>query len=144
MRRSNASVVVLCVLRLTSSRRMLPLISENNVVSLLHGSLAAKLATTTQALSIAEQGNIAANERNRDLSKSLLALTDRIGSQSVEDIEDPHLREKVQAVEKELRESRRRMRNLKGILSGMIVGSGIDWAEDEVLCELVMDDEDEG
>lgn len=111
---------------------------------MLHGSLTSKLATTMQALSVAEKGNIAANERNRELSRTLLALAEEMKSQSTQDIADPKLREKVEAVEKEVKESRRRMRSLKGILSGMIVGSGIDWAEDEILRELVMEDEDEG
>jgi hypothetical protein len=86
---------------------------------------------------------MAANERNRGLAKTLVALAEGAKSESTEDIEDPQLREKVNAVEKEVKESRRRMLNLKGILSGMIVGSGINWAEDEVLRELVMDDEDD-
>jgi len=129
---------------LTSRRRILPLITENDVVSMLHGFLTSKLAAVRKDLSAAEQGNIAANERNRELSRTLLALAEKLETQTSEDIEQPHLREKINAVEKEAKESRRRMRNLKGILSGMIVGSGIDWAEDEVLRGLVMDDEDDG
>jgi hypothetical protein len=46
-------------------------------------------------------------------------------------------------VEKELKDSRRRMKTLKGILSAMIVGSGINWAADGSLVDLVMDDEDD-
>jgi hypothetical protein len=32
---------------------------------------------------------------------------------------------------------------LKGILSAMIVGSGINWAADQALTKLVMDDDDD-
>lgn len=84
-----------------------------------------------------------ANARNQALAKTLLELTSAMKTQSKNDIQDPQLRNKVEGVEKEVKESRRRMRNLKCILSAMIVGSGIDWAEDEVFRELVMDDEDE-
>jgi hypothetical protein len=35
------------------------------------------------------------------------------------------------------------MKTLKGILSAMIVGSGINWAADESLTDLVLDDEDD-
>jgi hypothetical protein len=35
------------------------------------------------------------------------------------------------------------MKTLKGILSAMIVGSGINWAADGSLVDLVMDDEDD-
>lgn len=90
-----------------------------------------------------EQANDAINQKNRELSKTLLALAEAVKSQSTEDIEDPKLREQIRSVEKELKESRRRMKTLKGIISAMIVGSGINWAAEENLTELVMDDEDD-
>jgi hypothetical protein len=129
---------------LTRIRRIRPLITENDALSMVHGSLSARLALSTRALCAAEQANIAANQKNRELSQTMLALAEGMKSQSAKDIEDPHLRSQIDAVEKELKESRRRTKTLKGILSAMIVGSGINWAADEALCELVMDDEDEG
>ena len=130
--------------RLTPARRMLPLITENDTVSLLHGSLSSKLASSTRALSAAEQANMSANEKNRELSQTMLALAEKMKTQSAEDIEDPRLREQVDTADKELKESRRRMKTLKAILSAMIVGSGINWAADETLTELVMDEKEDG
>jgi hypothetical protein len=111
---------------------------------MVHGSQTSKLASTTRALSTAEQGNIVANQKNRELAQTMLALAEQMKSQSVQDIEDLQLRQQVDAVEKELRDSRRRAKTLKGILSAMIVGSGINWAADEGLTELVMDYEEDG
>lgn len=110
---------------------------------MLHGSLTAKLASMTHALSDAERGNIAANAKNSDLSRTLLVLAEEMKAQSTEDIENPRLRDQVKAVEKEVKELRRKAKILKGLVSGTIVGSGINWADDEVLCELVMDDEED-
>ncbi|KAI8936909.1 hypothetical protein NX059_006141 [Plenodomus lindquistii] len=124
-------------------KRLLPLITENNTVSMIHGSQTTKLASVTRALSIAEQANITANQTNRELAQTMLALAEDMKAQSIQDIEDPKLRAQVDAVDKSLKESRRRKRTLKGILSAMIVGSGINWAADEALTELVMDDEDD-
>ena len=73
----------------------------------------------------------------------MLALAEAVKSQSADDIDDQRLREQIKTVEKELKDSRRRMKTLKGILSAMIVGSGINWAADESLVDLVMDDEDD-
>ncbi|KAH7380758.1 centromere protein H (CENP-H)-domain-containing protein [Pyrenochaeta sp. MPI-SDFR-AT-0127] len=126
-----------------AEKRLAPLIAENDTVSLLHGSLSTKLASSTRALSVAEEANIIANRKNRELAQKMLALAEEMKSQSGKDIEDPILREQVDAAEKELRESRKRMKTLKGILSAMIVGSGINWAADEGLTELVMDDEED-
>ena len=134
-----------CILsgcKLTCPRRILPLITENDTLSMIHGSLATKLASTTRVLGAAEQGNIDANRENRELSKTLLALAEEMKAQSTEDIEDVRLRTKVEKVEKDVKESRRRMQTLKGILSAMIVGSGVNWAANEDWRELVMDDED--
>ncbi|KAI4927349.1 hypothetical protein J4E85_005859 [Alternaria conjuncta] len=123
--------------------RILPLVTENDAVSMIHGSLTSKLASTNKSLSVAEQNNIVANQKNRELAQTMLALAEEMKAQSVQDIEDPQLRQRVDAVDKELKDSRRRVRTLKGILSAMIVGSGINWAADEGLTELVMEDEDD-
>jgi small-conductance mechanosensitive channel len=117
--------------------------AENDVVSMLHGSLAAKLNSSTHALNAAERRNIAANKKNSELSQTLLALAQELKAQKLEDIENPQLRDQVKAVEKELKELRRKTKSLKGLVSGTIVGSGINWADDEVLCELVLDDEED-
>ncbi|KAF1932647.1 uncharacterized protein M421DRAFT_245844 [Didymella exigua CBS 183.55] len=126
-----------------AERRLLPLITENDTVAMVQGHLSSKLASSTHALVTVEQANIVANQKNRELSKAMLALAEAMKAQSAEDIEDPNLREQIKVVENELKESRRRMKTLKGILSAMIVGSGINWAADENLTELVLDDEDD-
>ena len=121
----------------------MPLIVESNVVSMLHGSLAAKLISNTHALSATERRNITANRKNSELSQTLLALADELKVQKLEDIENPELRDQVKAAEKEVKELRRKTKSLKGLVSGTIVGSGINWADDEVLCELVLDEEED-
>ncbi|CBX99880.1 hypothetical protein LEMA_P074690.1 [Plenodomus lingam JN3] len=126
-----------------AEKRLLPLITENNIVSMVHGAQTTKLASVTRALSTAEQANMIANRKNRELAQRMLALAEDMKAQSVKDIEDPQLRAQVDAVEKALKESRRRKKTVKGILSAMIVGSGIHWAADAELTELVMDDDDE-
>ncbi|KAF2819091.1 hypothetical protein CC86DRAFT_450306 [Ophiobolus disseminans] len=127
-----------------AEKRILPMITEMDTVSMVHGSLTSKLLTTQRAVSASTQANIIANRNNRELSATMLALAEEMKAQSAKDIEDPRLRDQVRAVEKELSLSRRRMKTLKGILSAMIVGSGINWAADEGLTELVMDDEEDG
>lgn len=120
------------------------MITENDALSMLHGVLASQLASTTQALSSAEQGNIAALEENRKLSRTMLEWAEKAKAQSVDDLGDPLLRQQVEEAEKDVKDSRKRAKTLKGILSAMIVGSGINWAADEELRDLVMDDEEDG
>ncbi|KAJ4993895.1 hypothetical protein SVAN01_00372 [Stagonosporopsis vannaccii] len=126
-----------------AEKRLIPLITENDTIAMVHGRLAAELAATARNLNAAEQANVVANQRNRDLSKTMLSLAETMKSQSAEDINDPRLREQIKAVDKEVKGSRRRMKTLKGIISAMIVGSGINWAADESLTELVLEDGDD-
>jgi hypothetical protein len=125
------------------SRRILPLITENDTVSMIHGSLASRLLSNQRAISTAGQANTLASRNNRELSATMLALAEDMKAQSAKDIEDPRLRDQVSAIDRELKDSRRRTKTLKGLISAMIVGSGINWAADEDLTELVMDDEED-
>ncbi|KAL5118047.1 hypothetical protein ACEQ8H_004034 [Pleosporales sp. CAS-2024a] len=125
-------------------KRLRPMITENDTVSMIHGSLASKLLSTQRAISTIRQANMAASRKNREMAAEMLALAEEMKAQSAKDIEDPRLRDQISAVEKELKESRRRMKTLKGVLSAMIVGSGINWAADDGLSQLVMDDEEDG
>ncbi|KAH6616308.1 centromere protein H (CENP-H)-domain-containing protein [Boeremia exigua] len=126
-----------------AEKRLLPLLKESDTIAMVHGRLATDLANSSRVLIAAEQANIVANQRNRELSATMLALAEAMKLQSADDIDDPKLREQIRAVEKELKDSRKRMKTLKGIISAMIVGSGINWAADERLTELVMEDEDD-
>ena len=123
---------------------MLPLITENDALSMLHGILASRLASTTHAMSSVEQNNITALDENRELSRKMLKLAEKVKAQSVDDLGDPGLRQQVESAEKDVKDSRKRAKTLKGIISAMIVGSGINWAADEELRDLVLDDEDDG
>ena len=111
---------------------------------MVHSSLASELSTLYKAFRETEMGNIAANSRNQELAQTLLQLTEKLRTQSIEGITEPELRGKIDQVERDVKKSRMRLRTLKGILSRMIVGSGIDWTEDEALRDLVLDDEEDG
>ena len=110
---------------------------------MVHSSLAAKLSSTLSALAVAEKRNLSANEKNKELAQTLLALAEEMRSQSTDEIEDPKLRAQLQELDSRVRMARRRWRIMKSVVAGMVVGSGINWANDAMLRELVMDDEDE-
>lgn len=126
------------------NRRVLPLITENDAVSMVHGMLATRQADMQRALRAAEQSNITINMENRNKSRTVLKLAEKVKAQSLEDVTEPRLREQIEKAERSVRDSRKRSKIIKGMLSAMIVGSGINWAADEELRELVMDDEDAG
>jgi hypothetical protein len=128
---------------LIERRRLLPLINERDVISMVHSSLAAKLSSKLSALAAAEKSNLSANEKNKELAQTLLDFAEEMKSQSIEEIEDPKLRAQLQELDSRVQMARRRWRIMKSVVAGMVVESGINWANDAMLRELVMDDEDE-
>lgn len=56
---------------------------------------------------------------------------------------DERTQQDLQRLEGELKTSRQRWRVMKGITSGVVSGSGVDWARDETLLDLVLDPENE-
>lgn len=76
------------------------------------------------------------------MAATLWDLASQLKAQDLDGIDDIELREKLERSQKESRESRRRFRILKGLTAGVVAGSGVDWARDDELRALVLDDED--
>lgn len=77
-----------------------------------------------------------AAERNQDLAAAAAAG----------DL-DAGLAEEMAALEAQVRASRRKWRVVKGAASAIVAGSGVDWARDDELREIVLDEaegEEEG
>lgn len=126
---------------LTAIRALLPLVDRRDVLSLAYENLARLNASCLENQSNAEVKNIQAISENRDLVQVLLELTSKSNDIEKQDIEDPKLKEELRALEQENKTKRAEYTTLKKVLSAAIVGSGLDWASDEKLLDLVLDDE---
>lgn len=110
---------------------------------MLHNDTTTRLSTAAVELTKAERGNAIANEKNRELTQTLLALAEETKSEKNEVVQDPKLRSKLEGLDAQIRASRREWRTMKGITAAVIAGSGVDWARDDTLRDLVMDDEED-
>lgn len=72
----------------------------------------------------------------------MLALADAAAAQDGGGI-DAAARARLEELGAAMRASRQRWRILKGTASATVVGSGMDWARDAQLLEMVMDEGDE-
>jgi hypothetical protein len=72
----------------------------------------------------------------------MLTLAEEANALRREDIDDPKVRLELDNLEAEMRISRQRFRIMKGTASATIVGSGVDWARDPKLLEVVLDDDE--
>jgi len=83
--------------------------------------------------------------KNVELSTRMLSLVEQANTQSKEDIDDPKSRRQLDELEASMKTSRQRWRIMKSTASATIAGSGVDWARDPKLLEIVLDNEgDEG
>ncbi|KAK5015755.1 centromere protein H (CENP-H)-domain-containing protein [Cryomyces antarcticus] len=125
-----------------AERKLLPLLNQRDVLAMYHTTLTSTLSTFSSAVTAAERDNTAANKKNQELTATLLELVEATKPQATEDVQDARVRTQLQTLDSELKTARNRWRVMKGVVSGVIVGSGVDWARDEGLRELVMDDEE--
>lgn len=84
-----------------------------------------------------------ATRKNVELARQVMELVDRLEQKKSGYLGDERSQERVQGLEDELRKSRQRWKMMKGITSGVVAGSGVDWARDHVLRDLVLDPEDD-
>jgi hypothetical protein len=110
---------------------------------MIHNALATKQHATSGSLSTAEARYLTANRTNQELASEVLELARRLQHSDTEDVEDEQVLGQLRAAEEELRYARRNYRLMKSSLSSIIVGSGVDWAGDRKLLELVLDEEDD-
>jgi hypothetical protein len=93
-----------------------------------------------ESLTKIEVEHILVARKNTELATTMIALAEEASTQK-DDIKDPKTREQLDELEQALKTSRQRWRIMKGTASAVVAGSGMDWARDEVLRELVLDNE---
>jgi hypothetical protein len=82
-----------------------------------------------------------AARKNRELATTMLGLAEQMKSQEKEGINDPKVRRQLDELEAAMKVSRQRWRIMKGTASATIAGSGVDWARDPKLLEIVLDED---
>ena len=123
-------------------RALHPLVDQRDILSLASANLAAGVSATANALTAARTQNMVAMRQNRELAARVLALAAKTKTGGAESIEDLEVRVRLQELKDETRASRRQYRIIKSVVGAVVAASGVDWAEDEELRELVLDDEE--
>lgn len=74
--------------------------------------------------------------------RQLLELTKQDDSWR-EKLQDENLKSQMDHLEAELKTTKAKWETMKNIASAMVVGSGLDWADDDMLRALVLDESDD-
>ncbi|TGO24216.1 hypothetical protein BPAE_0108g00090 [Botrytis paeoniae] len=129
---SNASVI---------EQDLLPLIEKRDAMSENLAQISSKIQSSREELMRESNENIITGRKNIELATEMLALAEEANSQGKENIQDPNIRAQLDELEGAMKNSRQRWRIMKNTASAVIVGSGIDWARDSKLLEIVLDDD---
>ena len=110
---------------------------------MLHAHLSKALQTTHLEIAKRESENVDAMGENKILAGRMLELAGAVRTEKVEEVRDARVRGQLEQLEDEVQQVRREWRVWKSLVGGIVAGSGVDWAGDERLLEVVMDEEDE-
>lgn len=100
-----------------------------------------KVSTAREDLIQKQTENIIACAKNAEMAATMIALAKDASTQRKDNIRDSSSRRQLDDLEEQLKASKRKWRIMKGTASATIVGSGVDWARDPKLLEIVLDDE---
>jgi hypothetical protein len=125
------------------SRDILPLVQQRDKLSVSLTDDSAKILAAKDALIDVEVEHISAARNNKELAAKMIDLANQADNQKTEDVKDAKLRNQLEELESSVKISRSRWRIMKGTASAVVAGSGVDWARDPVLRELVLDNDSE-
>ncbi|KAJ5957224.1 hypothetical protein PENPOL_c009G04982 [Penicillium polonicum] len=125
-----------------AERALLCLVNRRDVLALAHENLASAHDLVMRQLSNLEVKNLQINRENQDLVRQLLELTKEDSSWR-EKLEDPELLSQLDSFETDLKARKAQWETMKSIASAVVVASGLNWADDDMLRALVLDESDD-
>lgn len=131
-------------LKATPTERALhPLIDRRDTLEIGHANLSSTLQKLLKEAAMVSEDNVRAMEKNRALTATLLALANMVQAQRDEVRKDPRFSAQLEGLQNDAATARQRWRLMKSVVPAVIAGSGVDWAGDDILRDLVLDEENE-
>lgn len=129
--------------KLTDSRALHPLIDRRDTLEVAYTNLSSTLQMLLREIAKLSADNIRAMEKNRALTTTLLALAKKVQDQRDEVTQDQRFSAELDGLRHDTATARQRWRIMKSVVAAVIAGSGVDWARDDTLRDLVLDEEEE-
>lgn len=129
--------------KLIDSRALHPLIDRRDTLEIGHANLSSTLQKLLKEAAMVSEDNVRAMEKNRALTATLLALANMVQAQRDEVRKDPRFSAQLEGLQNDAATARQRWRLMKSVVPAVIAGSGVDWAGDDILRDLVLDEENE-
>jgi hypothetical protein len=117
-------------------------VNRRDVLALAHENLASAHDLVLKQIFNLEVDNLRINQENQELVRQLLELTKQDSSWR-ERLQDADLASQLESVEADLKTRKAKWETMKNIASAVVVGSGLNWADDDALRALVLDESDD-
>lgn len=122
-----------------SNRDLLPLIEERDQSSINVAKHATDVAFIRGDLTEVQSDTARVIRQNVQLTSTLFELAEEVKQKQASRLDDEETQDEIRRLEEAMKTSRRRWRVMKGVASGVVAGSGVDWARDEKLRNVVLD-----
>ncbi|KAK6213896.1 hypothetical protein QIS74_09898 [Colletotrichum tabaci] len=122
---------------------LLPHVRARDAASIALSKTSSDIRSAVDELTDVEAESLRVGRRNIGLAAEVLRLAKETEMRRTGETDDPAVQAEMARLQVELKASRQRWKVMKGTASAVVVGSGVDWARDEVLTDIVLDPEDE-
>ncbi|KAH6898530.1 centromere protein H (CENP-H)-domain-containing protein [Thelonectria olida] len=122
---------------------LLPYVERRDEAAISIAKQAVKSGNQLKELTDVQSETLRVSRHNVQLTAELLRLAEEAKEKKTGSHDNPETKTQQDSQQSKVKESRQRWKVMKGVASGMIVGSGVDWAADDELREAVLDPETE-
>ncbi|KAH8650154.1 centromere protein H (CENP-H)-domain-containing protein [Xylariales sp. PMI_506] len=131
-------------LQFRNYRDLFPVLAQRDGTSITLAQQSTSMRQDLDELANVESQSIRLARQNVGLASELLSLAEETKQHKAESINDPEQVAEIARLEQDVQASRQRWRVMKATSSAIVAGSGVDWAKDDILRGIVLDDDDDG
>lgn len=125
-------------------RDLLGVLTERDGASVALADQTTSIKQITEDIMDVQSRTLQLSRQNVDLASQVLSLAGEAEKHKAAAVEDTEQAEQIAQLEQEVKASRQRWRVMKATASAIVAGSGVDWAADEQLRSIVLDEDDDG
>ena len=118
-------------------------VQQRDEMAIAVANLASSRGKAREKTTAIQAEELRASGRNVTLATQVLQIVAKLEQKRSVYTENDGAQQAIHELGNGIKESRQRWRIIKGITAGVVAGSGVDWARDEALGELVLDPEDD-
>ncbi|KAG5663925.1 hypothetical protein KAF25_006510 [Fusarium avenaceum] len=124
-------------------RELLPYIERRDDASIAVAKQAAETNKKWKALTTTQSDTLRKSRQNVSSAAELFDLAEQAKLKKMVPPGDSKMVQEQEKLETGVKASKQRWRVMKGVAAGIIVGSGVDWVQDDELRDVVLDPETE-